>query len=173
MISGFPSKQTLSKLSRAYHWPPAYSKPLEANVGDTEGNNVCFGVNQAPHISQTYSDCNGPWEASSPTSCSKESKAALEKIAQDILQLDLKNTEEQGPHNFSEESLTMLNYPQNEHFSEYPVSNSCFSLCPLSYHESWWRGWFCCLDHRSVAHRHWQAALWCPGATSYWGWTSP
>lgn len=112
-------------------------------------------------------------ERSLVSSCSKESNAALEKLAQDIVQLDLRNTEEQKAHSFSQQSLRMLNYPQNEYFSEYPVSNSHFSLCPLSYHESWWRGWFCCLDHLPVAHRHWQAALQCPGHTSYWGWTSP
>lgn len=92
-----------------YHWLPAYSKPLEANVRNTEGSNdVCLGVNQAPHISKTCSDCNGPWVISNPTSCSKESNAALEKFAQDIVQLDLRVTEEQRPHSFSKQSLRML-----------------------------------------------------------------
>lgn len=51
----FLPSRSLANCRELCQWPSAYSKPLEANVGNTEGSNdVCLGANQAPHISQTH-----------------------------------------------------------------------------------------------------------------------
>lgn len=59
---------------------------------------------------------------------------ASDRFAQGFVHLGFENTEGQRPHSFSEQPLPMLKYPQNEHFSLYPVSISSFNLCPLYHH---------------------------------------